>query len=81
MSGQLRPKSLGPTRPMPASAPATTRNLARQRALFGLDLHRPQLVAAWWKGDALSARAAASLWAAHPWGLVALPPDGAALIE
>ena len=82
MASKPRPGSLRPIRLLPASAPSTTRNVERHRALFGLDPKRPQLVAAWWRGDTLTAAAAADLWRRHQWQPVLdPPPDVAEMLE
>lgn len=80
MASKPKPGSLKPIRPLLATAPSTSRGIDRHRALFGLDLHHPRLVAAWWKGDTLTAAAAADLWARHSWEPLRAPADVAEVL-
>ena len=81
-SGKLKPNSIRPCRLLLASRPSRARNVDMHRCLFGVDASRPELVAAWWQGNTLDAKAAANLWAEHPWRLSRpAPPDVAAVIE
>ena len=51
------------------------------RALFAVHCNRPQLIAAWHRGDSLDATKAQQLWAAHRWQLISPPADVAALLS
>ncbi len=64
-SGKFKPGSIRPCRLILAWRPARARNVDMHRCLFGLDANLPQLVAAWWQGNTLDAKAAADLWARH----------------
>lgn len=81
-SGKLKPNSIRPCRLLLASRPSRARNVDMHRCLFGLDANAPQLVAAWWQGNTLDAKAAAAMWAAHSWQLNRpAPPDVAEVIQ
>ncbi len=82
MASKPKSGSLRPIRPLLASAPSAAQNVDRHRALFGLDLHHPLLVVAWWKGNTLTAAAAADLWRRHQWQpVLEPPPDVAEMLE
>jgi hypothetical protein len=79
---KLKPNSIRPCRLLLASRPSRARNVDMHRCLFGLDANAPQLVAAWCQGNTLDAKAAAKLWAEHPWRLSQpAPQDVADVIE
>jgi hypothetical protein len=81
-SGKLKPGSIRPCRLLLAWRPTRARNVDVHRCLFGIDASRPQLVGAWWQGNTLDAKAAATLWAAHPWRISRpAPADVAEVIE
>lgn len=81
-SAKLKPNSIRPIRPLLACRPTRAHNVDEHRCLFGVDASRPELVAAWWQGNTLDAKAAAKLWAEHPWQLNRpAPPDVAEVIE
>jgi hypothetical protein len=81
-SGKLKPNSIRPCRLLLAWRPTRARNVDVHRCLFGFDASSPQLIAAWWQGNTLDAKAAATLWAAHPWQLSSpAPADVAEVIE
>lgn len=67
-------------RPLLAWHPNPYRGPAQLRALFAVHCSRPQLIAAWHRGDMLDAAKAMQLWAAHPWQLISPPPDVAGLV-
>lgn len=73
---QPRLRPLLATRPGPHNRPSSI-----TRALFALHLQRPELVAAWHKGDTLDTRRAQTLWRSHPWQLIEPPADVVALLE
>jgi|688.fasta_scaffold244264_1 hypothetical protein len=81
-SGKLKPNSIRPCRLLLAWRPTRARNVDVHRALFGVDANRPELIAAWWQGNTLDAKAAADLWARHRWQLsMPAPADVAEVIE
>jgi hypothetical protein len=79
-STKAKPPALQLGRPLLAWRPGTTRGVDKQRALFAVHSARPQLIAAWHRGDTLDAAKAQQLWATHRWQLISPPPDVAGLV-
>lgn len=67
-------------RPLLAWRPGPNSTTPTLRALFAVHCNRPQLIAAWHRGDTLDAVKAQQLWAAHQWQLISPPADVAALL-
>jgi hypothetical protein len=68
-------------RPLLAWRPSTHRGIDSHRVLFAVHSTRPQLIAAWHRGDTLDAAKAQQLWDAHQWQLISPPSDVAGLLE
>ncbi len=75
-----RPRSVHFGRPMLAWRPNPCPGSAELRALFAVHCSKPQLIAAWHRGDSLDAAKAQQLWAAHTWRLISPPADVAAAL-
>jgi hypothetical protein len=75
-----RPRPVPFGRPLLAWRPNPYRGPEELRALFAVHCNRPQLIAAWHRGDSLDAAKAQQLWAAHRWQLISPPADVAALL-
>jgi hypothetical protein len=81
-SGKPHPNSIRPCRLLLVWRPTRARNVDMHRCLFGVNANRPLLVAAWWQGNTLDEKAAATLGAAHPWQLSRpAPADVVEVIE
>jgi len=76
------PLRLSRVRPLLATRPAPRNHAgAATLALFALHLERPELVAAWHKGDTLDTHRARALWHSHPWQVIDPPPDVLARLQ
>ena len=75
-----RPHPIPFGRPLLAWRPNPHTGPAELRALFAVHCSRPQLIAAWHRGDSLDAAKAQQLWAAHQWQLISPPRDVAAAL-
>lgn len=76
----LKPGSVHFGRPLLAWRPNPYRGPAERRALFALHCSQPLLIGAWCQCKHLNAVEAERLWLAHPWQLIAPPPDVAGLL-